>query len=120
MPPSPVRAAIAWRSPKRSLDFALGLTRPDLAPLFERLIYPVLGMLLYATFLHVPFRELRRAVGHGRYLIAVLTMNFLVVPVVVWLLARLAPQDPAVLLGVYLVLLTPCIECDRLRRYRRR
>jgi ACR3 family arsenite efflux pump ArsB len=34
----------------------------------------------------------------------------LVVPVVVWLLARIAPQEPAFLLGVYLVLLTPCID----------
>ncbi len=39
---------------------------------------------------------------------AVLTVNFLVVPVVVWLLARLVPQEPAILLGVYMVLLTPC------------
>lgn len=41
---------------------------------------------------------------------AALTLNFLVVPTIVWLLARLAPQEPAFLLGVYLVLLTPCID----------
>ncbi len=76
----------------------------------EVLIYPVLGVLLYATFLQVPFWELRRTFTHGRYMAAVLALNFLIVPAVVWLLARLAPQEPAFLLGVYLVLLTPCID----------
>jgi arsenite transporter len=37
-------------------------------------------------------------------------LNFLVIPAVAWLLARLAPQEPAFLLGIYLVLLTPCID----------
>ena len=41
---------------------------------------------------------------------AALTLNFLVVPAVAWLLARLAPQEPAFLLCIYLVLLTPCID----------
>lgn len=90
---------------------AFGLGLPGSAPFFEALIYPVLGVLLYVTFLQVPFRELRSAFSHGRYMAAVLALNFLVVPVVVWLLARLlAPQDPAILLGVYFVLLTPCID----------
>ncbi len=92
------------------LGAAIGLALPALGSALEVLIYPVLGVLLYATFLQVPFRELRRSFTHGRYMAAVLALNFLVVPVVVWLLARLAPQEPAFLLGVYLVLLTPCID----------
>ena len=76
----------------------------------EVLIYPVLGILLYATFLEVPFGEIRRSFANGRYMAAVLTTNFLVVPAVVWLLARLVPQEPAVLVGVYMVLLMPCID----------
>ncbi|MEJ7820181.1 MAG: bile acid:sodium symporter [Rubrobacteraceae bacterium] len=92
------------------LGAALGLALPGLGSALEVLIYPVLAVLLYATFLQVPFRELRRSFTHGRYMGAALTVNFLVVPAVAWLLARLAPQDPAVLLGVYLVLLTPCID----------
>jgi ACR3 family arsenite efflux pump ArsB len=92
------------------LGAVLGLARPKLGSALEILVYPVLGILLYATFLQVPFRELRRSFTHGRYMAAALALNFLVVPVVVWVLARLAPQEPAVLLGVYLVLLTPCID----------
>ena len=92
------------------LGAVFGLALPGLGSSLEVLIYPVLGVLLYATFLQVPFRELRRSFAHGRYMAAVLVLNFLVVPAVVWLLARLVPQEPAVLLGVYLVLLTPCID----------
>ncbi len=92
------------------LGAALGLALPGPASALEVLIYPVLGVLLYVTFLQVPFRELRRSFAHGRYMAAVLALNFLIVPAVVWLLARLAPQEPAFLLGVYLVLLTPCID----------
>ncbi len=92
------------------LGAALGLALPGPASALEVLIYPMLGVLLYATFLQVPFRELRRSFAHGRYMAAVLALNFLIVPAVVWLLARLAPQEPAFLLGVYLVLLTPCID----------
>lgn len=92
------------------LGVVIALVPPGMGPLFEHLIYPVLGILLYATFLQVPFRELRRAFSHGRYMAAVLTVNFLVVPVLVWILARFVPQEPAILLGVYLVLLAPCID----------
>lgn len=92
------------------LGVVVGLALPGLGSALEALVYPVLGVLLYATFLQVPFRELRRSFTHGRYMAAALALNFLVVPVVAWLLARLAPQEPAVLLGVYLVLLTPCID----------
>ncbi|MEG6520795.1 arsenic resistance protein [Desulfotomaculum sp. 1211_IL3151] len=37
-------------------------------------------------------------------------MNYIVVPVVVWGLTRFLPDDTALLLGVFLVLLTPCID----------
>ena len=92
------------------LGASLGLSLPGLGSALEILIYPVLGVLLYATFLQIPFRELRRSFSHGRYMAAVLAVNFFVVPVVVWVLARLVPQEPAVLVGVYMVLLTPCID----------
>jgi ACR3 family arsenite efflux pump ArsB len=37
-------------------------------------------------------------------------MNFIVVPVVVFGLTRFLPQEPAILVGVFMVLLTPCID----------
>ena len=93
-----------------TLAVSLGLTRPSAASSFERLINPVLVILLYVTFLEVPFVDLRRAFTNRRFIAGALGMNFLVVPVVVFGLTRLLPTDPVVLVGVFMVLLTPCID----------
>ncbi|MDN5696434.1 MAG: hypothetical protein L0G70_00490 [Rubrobacter sp.] len=88
----------------------VGLVSPATGSVLEAAIYPVLGVLLYATFLQVPFSELRSAAASGRFLAAMLVLNFVFVPVVVFLLSRFVAGEPAVLLGVLLVLLTPCID----------
>ena len=44
------------------------------------------------------------------FLAGLLVLNFLIVPVVVYVLSRLVADDQALLLGVLLVLLTPCID----------
>jgi ACR3 family arsenite efflux pump ArsB len=92
------------------LAAVVGLGRPSLTPLFEALINPVLAVLLYVTFLEIPFVELRNAFRNGRFMLAALGMNFLVVPVVVYALARFLPSEPAILVGALMVLLTPCID----------
>ena len=73
-------------------------------------INPVLGLLLYATFLGIPFASLRRAARDLRFMAAVLVLNFAVVPLVVFGLSRFVAGDQALLVGVLLVLLTPCID----------
>jgi ACR3 family arsenite efflux pump ArsB len=88
----------------------VGVGRPTSAPFFERLIDPVLAALLYVTFLEIPFVRLRHAFRNGRFMAAALGMNFLVVPVVVWGLTRFLPQRPVILVGAFMVLLTPCID----------
>lgn len=79
-------------------------------PLWEACIYPVLGALLYATFLQVPFTKLTAAFRDSRFLAAVLAVNFVLVPVVVAALTAVVSLSQAVLLGVLLTLLTPCID----------
>lgn len=83
---------------------------PALSHPLEAAINPVLGVLLYATFLGIPFARFGRAFGEWRFLSAVLVVNFLVVPVVVFGLSRIVLDDPALLVGVLLVLLTPCVD----------
>lgn len=74
-------------------------------------INPALAALIYVTFLQVPLGELRHSIANGRFLLALLTINFLVVPCVVFGLVSVLPGDQwAVRLGVLLVLLTPCID----------
>lgn len=88
----------------------LGFAIPAAGSALELAIYPVLGALLYATFLQVPFTAVGRAMRGGRFLVAALVLNFVLVPVVVYGLTRFLPDDRAVLLGVLLVLLTPCVD----------
>ena len=88
----------------------IGLAAPSLAVPAERTVQPVLALLLYATFLGVPFTRLREATRDWRFLAAVVTVNFLAVPAVVFVLSRFVTQDTALLVGVLFVLLTPCVD----------
>ena len=93
-----------------AIGAAFGLWSPVLGARLESLISPVLAILLYSMFAQIPFLHLRDAFANQRFTAALLTVNFIVVPLLVWLLSRLLPEQPPLLLGVYLVLLTPCID----------
>ena len=73
-------------------------------------IFPVLGTLLYATFLRVPFTKLAGSFRDTRFLVSALLSNFAVIPLVVAALTAVVPLTQAVLLGVLLTPLTPCID----------
>ncbi|ORM37215.1 bile acid:sodium symporter [Williamsia sp. 1135] len=88
----------------------IGIAAPNSATTFEHAINPVLIVLLYATFLAVPFQKIRASLRDGRFLVSVVVLNFVVVPVVVFALTRFIADDQALLVGVLLVLLAPCID----------
>ncbi len=88
-----------------------GLATPDgTGEAMEHAIEPVLAALLFATFLQVPFLDMASSFRDIRFLGAVLALNFIGAPVVAWCLIQFLPDDQAVLIGVLLVLLTPCID----------
>jgi ACR3 family arsenite efflux pump ArsB len=84
---------------------APGLARPAgvLAPV-------ALGLLIYVTFLGVPLGRLRRAWHDGRFMVALVIVNFVVAPAVAWVCTRWLVDSPALLLGALLVLLCPCVD----------
>lgn len=88
----------------------VGLWAPAVAHPLELAITPVLGMLLYVTFLGVPFSAIGRAFRDIRFLAVLLVVNFVIVPVIVFGLSRFVAHDQALLVGVLLVLLTPCVD----------
>ena len=88
----------------------VGLVLPQVAPILEHSIEPVLVLLLFATFLGVPLIEVGRAFRDVRFLGTVMVANFVVVPLVAWGLSRFVADDRGLLLGVLFVLLTPCID----------
>lgn len=89
---------------------AVGWWLPGAGPGFAHLISPVLGALLYVTFLQVPAKDLVRSLRDGRFLSAALLVNFVVVPLVVAAMFTFLPADQAVRMGVLLVLLNPCVD----------
>nr|WP_267279283.1 bile acid:sodium symporter [Arthrobacter sp. CDRTa11] len=89
---------------------AAGWLAPHSAGALEQAINPVLGLLLYATFLGIPLAAIGTAIRDLRFMATVLILNFAVVPVVVFALTRFIAGDQALLVGVLLVLLTPCID----------
>lgn len=88
----------------------MGWAAPSAGPGLEYAINPVLGALLFVTFLQVPAAELLRSLRDGRFLSAALVVNFVVVPLVVAAMFALLPADQAVRMGVLLVLLCPCVD----------
>jgi ACR3 family arsenite efflux pump ArsB len=89
---------------------ATGRARPEMTAGFEQLLWPVLGVLLYATFTQVPLTRLASAFRDRRFNFALVLGNFIIMPGIVWLLLLLAPADPAIRLGILLVLLVPCTD----------
>ena len=88
----------------------VGLLVPAVAGPAEFAIQPVLALLLYATFLGIPFGDVGRALRDRRFLATIGVVNFVVVPPIVWLLSRVVAHDRVLLVGVLFVLLTPCID----------
>lgn len=88
----------------------VGLAAPDTAPSLEHAINPTLALLLFATFLGVPLIEVGQGLRDVRFLGTVLVANFVLVPAVAFGLSRFVADDRGLMLGVLLVLLTPCID----------
>lgn len=87
-----------------------GLVSPSLGSSLHITISPILAILLYGMFAQIPFLQLKESISHKRFMGALLITNFVIVPIVVRLLTLIFPQSPSIMVGVYLVLLTPCID----------
>jgi arsenite transporter len=88
----------------------VGTVLPNQVGALDLMLWPVLGLLLYATFTQVPLAHLREAFGDPRFIAAAVIGNFILVPFVVWGLMIVVPDEPAVRLGILLVLLVPCTD----------
>lgn len=93
-----------------ALAAVLGLLLPSAAGALEALVTPAIAVLMYAMFLQIPFLDLRAGLGNRRFMGALLLANFVLVPLLVWAGTRGLVEQPAVLVGALLVLLTPCID----------
>ena len=88
----------------------LGSLAPGISGVFEALLWPVLGLMLFTTFAQMPLAHLPRATRDRRFIGTMLIGNFVLVPLLVWGLIAFLPDDPALRLGVLVVLLVPCTD----------
>lgn len=88
----------------------LGFVFPNYGERLEILISFIIAILMYSMLSQVPFMSFKNAFGNSKFIVALLTTNFIIVPIVVWILSRFLPNNSSLLIGVYLVLLTPCID----------
>ncbi len=89
---------------------AVGLFLPSLPDAMTVLLWPLLALLLYATFTQIPLIQIRHAFSDRRFMLAALTGNFFIIPVMLWGLMHWLPADPVIRIGVLLVLLAPCTD----------
>lgn len=73
-------------------------------------INSALAFMLFVTFLQVPLPEIGRGFRETRFLGALLVSNFIAVPILAFLLSQFAIDDALLRLGIFMVLLTPCID----------
>ena len=92
------------------LGAALGLAFPAVTSTWEPAVPPLIAVLLWSTFLGIPLTQLGDGLRDRRFLLVLLGLNFLVVPMVAWLLTRPLTGHPELVLGVLVVLLVPCID----------
>ncbi len=92
------------------IGLVIGSVASGLASRLELLLWPGLALLLYSTFTQVRFDQLPAAFKDSRFISAALFGNFVVLPVLVFGVLMLVPDDPAIRLGLLLVLLVPCTD----------
>lgn len=92
------------------IGFGFGSIVPSLATELEIVLWPALGVMIYTTFTQIPLIALPNAFRDRRFMGAILFGNFLIIPLIVGALLMLSPDDPAVRLGILLVLLVPCTD----------
>lgn len=93
-----------------TLGLALGIEAPDFAEPLEQWLWPLLGILLYATFTQIPLLHIARSFKDTRFIAALMVGNFIAIPAFLALIVMWLPLSPAVLAGVLLVLLMPCTD----------
>lgn len=88
---------------------SLGIYAPAISQV-DRFIDPVIAILLYSMFCQIPFLDLKQSFQNRPFFKSLLFSNFVFIPIFALALSAILPGDTVILLGVFLVLLTPCID----------
>lgn len=88
----------------------VGLNFAEQLTLLPMLIPFALGALMFSMFAQIPFLALKKSFTHPQFFVALFMSNYVVVPLIVWMLLHSFSPDTTLKIGILLVLLTPCID----------
>ena len=69
-----------------------------------------LAFLMFSMFAQIPFLALKKSFSHPQFFIALFMSNYVIVPLIVWMLIHSFSPESTLKIGILLVLLTPCID----------
>jgi ACR3 family arsenite efflux pump ArsB len=81
------------------------------SPVADAVIVPLLMIMLFFTFIQVPFKDMKRSFSNRKFTITSIIMNFVLTPVLAWLLATVfLTEHPALWIGFIMLMVTPCTD----------
>lgn len=93
------------------IGIILGLSSTSIATFFKALTTPAIIILMISMFCQLPLNNLKSQFTNLKFIIVLLLSNFIFIPLLVWILITIFNiQSVPVQLGLYLVLLMPCID----------
>lgn len=79
-------------------------------PNLSFLLNPALIIMLFATFLQIPITQLHHAFKNLRFIGALFTTNFLILPAFIGVMSYFLPPSPLIQFAIIFVLLAPCVD----------
>lgn len=77
----------------------------------NKLILPLLILMLYVTFLQIPIKEIKNSFFNKKFTYTTIGMNFVITPILAWLLAMIFLADQQALsIGFIMLMVTPCTD----------
>ncbi|WBL15078.1 MULTISPECIES: arsenic resistance protein [Sutcliffiella] len=77
----------------------------------DKIIMPLLIIMLYVTFLQIPIKDIRNSFLNRKFTITSVAMNFVLTPLLAWVLAAIFLGDNyALWLGFIMLMVTPCTD----------
>jgi ACR3 family arsenite efflux pump ArsB len=103
----PKGLSTAWILLGAPLGGVLGVYVPLTSPILIGVQWGVLALMVFLVVVSLPLLSVGRAIAKPPVLIALFSLNLLVVPLVAFVLSRFVWQVPALQVGLLLVLLAP-------------
>ncbi len=93
------------------IGIILGLSSTAIATFFKALTTPAIIILMISMFCQLPLNNLKSQFTNLKFIIVLLLSNFIFIPLLVWILITIFNiQSGPIQLGLYIVLLMPCID----------